>query len=251
MKETIKNKIEELLSKEYHCRPEEFNQKETIFSIKPQTEKPYLKILAYKNCIVVCTSKNLHTEVQDLLKNKSRDEIFECPYVYGQTIHYVPGFDNIPSLSVPLEYQYELLFQEDILSYHGLTGFENSLAFDENGFTSTKAVCIAKHHQKIIGIAGASESAVSNVWEIGVDVTEAYRNAGLGTALVSRLTEELCMRHIVPFYSASVTNLGSQMVASRCGYLPSWVDTFGTMLDGSSVYNYDRLLKTYQKIKKI
>lgn len=48
---------------------------------------------------------------------------------------------------------------------------------------------------------------------------------------------ELTSRKILPFYSASVTNLGSQMVASRCGYIPAWGDTFGTMLDGSSVYN--------------
>ena len=51
------------------------------------------------------------------------------------------------------------------------------------------------------------------------------------------LTKELLARDIIPFYSASVTNIGSQMVASRCGYIPLWVDTFGTILDGSSVYN--------------
>jgi len=27
------------------------------------------------------------------------------------------------------------------------------------------------------------------------------------------------------------------MVANRCDYIPFWVDTFGTILDGSSVYN--------------
>lgn len=27
------------------------------------------------------------------------------------------------------------------------------------------------------------------------------------------------------------------MVASRCGYIPCWIDTYGTTLDGSSVYN--------------
>ena len=51
------------------------------------------------------------------------------------------------------------------------------------------------------------------------------------------LTKELLARNIIPFYSASITNIGSQMVASRCDYIPFWVDTFGTILDGSSVYN--------------
>lgn len=60
---------------------------------------------------------------------------------------------------------------------------------------------------------------------------------GQATALVRQMTEELLARGIVPFYSASVTNIGSQMVAARCGYIPAWVDTFGTTLDGSSVYH--------------
>lgn len=54
--------------------------------------------------------------------------------------------------------------------------------------------------------------------------------------LVKKLTDVLLAKNIVPFYSASVTNIGSQMVASRCGYIPVWVDTFGTIFDGTSVY---------------
>ena len=66
---------------------------------------------------------------------------------------------------------------------------------------------------------------------------EEYRNARLGTYLVKGLTKELLTRNIIPFYSDFITNIGSQMVASRCDYIPLWVDTFGTILDGSSVYN--------------
>ena len=100
-----------------------------------------------------------------------------------------------------------------------------------------KAVCIAKDKGKVIGVAGASCSSVNGMWEVGVDVMEGYRHARLGTYLVNRLTKELTVKNIVPFYSAAVTNIGSQMVAARCGYIPAWVDTFGTTLDGSSVYD--------------
>ena len=131
----------------------------------------------------------------------------------------------------------EYLFGGDILSLTGLTGFENSLAFDENGSTSTKGVHIAKDNNKIIGVADAAESSTDSVWEIGIDVMEEDRNARLGTHLVRGLTKELLARNIISFYSTSITNIGSQMVASRCGDIPLWVDTFGTILDGSSVYN--------------
>lgn len=130
----------------------------------------------------------------------------------------------------------EFLFEKEVLSLAGLTGFENAVAFEADSTTPTKAACVAEHNGKIIGAAGAAESSVDSVWEMGVDVREEYRNAGLGTFLVDRLARELLERQIIPFYSASVTNIGSQMVAYRCGYCPMWVDTFGTVLDGSSVY---------------
>ena len=98
-------------------------------------------------------------------------------------------------------------------------------------------VYIAKYCNEIIGVAGASKSPVNGVWEIGVDVIEKYRNAKIATNLVSKLTKQLLLQNIVPFYSASVTNIASQMVANRCAYVPMWVDTFGTILDGSSVYH--------------
>lgn len=237
MKAIIKSKIEELLSKEFYCSLDELNGKSTVYSVNFNAKQPYIKILAYRNCVVVCTSEDLYYKVRELLQNKNRDEIFELPLVYGQTIHYVPNDNYINDVSVSLNYECEYLFDRDILSLVGLTGFENSLAFDENGSTSTKAVCIAKEKNKIIGAAGAAESSVNGVWEIGVDVMEEYRNARLGTYLVRGLTKELLARNVIPFYSASVTNIGSQMVASRCDYIPFWVDTFGTILDGSSVYN--------------
>ncbi|MBP3460056.1 MAG: GNAT family N-acetyltransferase [Lachnospiraceae bacterium] len=237
MKAIIKRKIEELLSKEFYCSSEELNGKSTVYSVNFNAKQPYIKILTYRNCVVVCTSEDLHYKVRELLQSKNRDEIFEFPLVYGQTIHYVPNDNYTENVLLSLNYECEYLFDRDILSLAGLTGFENSLAFDENGSTSTKAVYIARDNNKIIGVAGAAGSSTDGVWEIGIDVMEEYRNARLRTYLVRGLTRELLARNIIPFYSASVTNIGSQMVASRCGYIPFWVDTFGTILDGSLVYN--------------
>ena len=237
MKAIIRSKIEKLFSKEFYCSADELNGKSVVYSVNINAKKPYIKILAYRNCVVICTSEDLYYKVRELVQSKNRDEIFELPLVYGQTIHYVPNDNYTQDASVSLNFECEYLFDRDILSLTGLTGFENSIAFDENDSTSTKAVYIAKDKNRIIGVAGAAESSVNDIWEIGVDVMEEYRNARLGTYLVRGLTKELLARNIIPFYSASVTNIGSQMVASRCDYIPFWIDTFGTILDGSSVYN--------------
>lgn len=240
MRKMYKERVEELLSTEYWCTKEELNGKETTYSVNKGMVKPYIKIMAYRNCVVVCTSENIQSEVKQLLREKSRDEIFEMPYVFGQTIHYVPdgtNTENFPTLS---DYHWEFLFGEDIYSLKGLTGFENSLAFDEEGMTPTKAVCVFKDKDRIIGVSGAVETLVHGLWEIGIDVTEKYRGTGIGTDLVKKLTGKLLEQDIIPFYSASVTNIGSQMVASRCGYIPVWVDTFGTVFDEN--YTYKRLV---------
>lgn len=236
MKEIIKDKVEELLAKEYYCSPKELNADGIVFSVNTIKTKPYIKIMTYRNSVVICTSKDIFTQVQSLLYGKTRDEIFELPFVYGQTIHYVPDNDYKDNKAIFLDYEFQILFDKDILVLKGLKGFENSLVFDDEGSTSTKAVCIARNRKQIIGISGAALSSVNGLWEIGVDVFHEYRNTGIATYLVKSLTQELLARNTVPFYSASVTNIGSQMVASRCGYIPAWVDTFGTVLDESDVY---------------
>lgn len=234
-RERIQSKVEQLLSAQYHCGLPELRGKGTFFSACPDGEKPHLQILAYRNSVVVCASESLYPGIKQLLQGKSRDEIFELPFVYGQTIHFVPDREILEERRSG--YALECRFDQALQALAGLQGFENSLAFDDRGWTNTRAAVIAKDRDRIVAVAGAAESSVDGLWEAGVDVAESYRNAGLATLLVSRLTNELLARKVVPYYSASVTNLGSQMVASRCGYVPMWVDTFGTTLDGSSAYD--------------
>lgn len=197
MREMIRNKVEEYLAREYWCSPSRLRAGGTVYTVHGAADRPYIKIMAYRDTVVVCTSQDLAGRVRDLVENKSRDEIF---------------------------------------SLRGLQGFDNSLAFDDRGHTPTKAACIARNGDMITGVSGAAPASPEGLWEVGVDVLPEYRNSGMGTYLVTKLTGELLKRDVVPFYSASVTNIGSQMVAARCGYIPAWVDTYGTVLDGSSPY---------------
>lgn len=251
MDEYIKNKVEKYLTGEYHCTSDDLNASGTVFTIHTFVPQPYIKIMAYRNAVVVCTSQNISSKIKDMLRGKTRDEIFETPLVYGQTIHYIPDPAYAYQLRKRPGYDFEMLFDEQILSLRGLKGFENSLEFDEHGKTPTKAVYAAVENKKVVGVAGVAPTAVPDMWEVGVDVLPEYRNQGIATSLVISLTKELLDRNIVPFYSASITNIGSQLVAARSGYLPAWVDTYGTVLDGSSVYSemLDNLTATFLRNK--
>ena len=80
---------------------------------------------------------------------------------------------------------------------------------------------------EIVALAGASfvDDALR---EVGIDVKKEYRGKKLASLLVHNLTVAILEQNKIPFYSASVTNIASQAVAIRSGYMPLWTDTFGT-----------------------
>ncbi|OPJ60257.1 GNAT family N-acetyltransferase [Clostridium chromiireducens] len=228
--------IKKYLAEQFFSNLSVLEEDSTTFTINSLSKSPYIKIMAFNKCVIINTSKSIHSKVKSALSNKSRDEIFEFPFIYGQTIHYIPDVKKIQKVELLEEYTYELLQGNDIYKLRGIEGFDNSIVFDCNGNTSTKIVFLAKKDDEIVGLAGAGEET-EKLWEIGVDVKSEYRKGGLGTKLVSNLTLDIIKQGIVPFYSASITNLGSQMVANRSGYIPYWIDTYGNILDGSSPYN--------------
>jgi len=240
------NTIYEYLAQLMECEVADFTREETTFSVR-NIEEPFLKIMICGNSIVVTASPNLYSKAVSLLENKSRDELFECPLVYGQTIHYIPDLSSIFDPALPNGFTYSLFQGEDINNLSDITGFDNSLVFDSEGNTSTQIVFVAKKGEDVIGIAGAGV-VTDTMWEVGIDVKEEYRNGGLGSKLVKKLTLEILKKGIVPFYSASVTNVGSQMVASRVGYIPCWVDTFGNIFDEYYAYDIEAVIGNLKEI---
>ncbi|MBK1812020.1 GNAT family N-acetyltransferase [Clostridium sp. YIM B02505] len=228
--------IKTYLAEQFFCKVAELEKEQNFFTINSRSELPYIKIMTYNKCVVICTSEALHLKVKEALTDKNRDEIFEFPFIYGQTIHFIPDVKKVQRLPLPKDYSYELLKGSDIQKLKYIKGFDNSLSFDDNAHTRADIIFLAKKDNEIIGVAGAS-AETNSLWEVGVDVKPEYRRGGIGAALVANLTVDIMELGVVPFYSASVTNIGSQIVASRSGYMPGWVDTYGNTLDGSSVYN--------------
>ena len=59
--------------------------------------------------VVVSASPELLPRVEPLLTGKSRDEAFEFPLVYGQSLYYLPDLGRFHPLPLPEGYQYRLL----------------------------------------------------------------------------------------------------------------------------------------------
>lgn len=161
-----------------------------------------------------------------MLVGKNRDELYESDLIFGQTIHYIPDIKNIQKQPFPSTYTFFMYEGNELMELKDVIGFDNSLVFDENGHTDTDIVLCARQGETIFAIASAS-NVTDTIMEIGVDVKKEYREKGLASLLVKNLTTVLLEKEKVPFYSASVTNLASQAVAIRSGYMPFWTDTYG------------------------
>lgn len=217
------------------CTADDLIKEGTVFVPNMTAAAPFLEVATMGKAVIVSASPELLPGAKKLLQGKNRDEIFECPFVYGQSIYYLPDLREIKRLPLPYGYDYRLLQGREVYELRGITGFENSLAFDENGQIPTRIVFYAVKDGKIAGLAGASFES-EKMWEVGVDVKPAFRQGGLAAALVSHLTMTILEQGVIPFYCASVTNIGSQAVAHRSGFIPAWVSSYRTILDGSSAY---------------
>lgn len=237
----VLNTVKKYLSKQLNCTEDDFQKDGIIFVDNDNRDYPFLEICTMGKAVIVSTSKTLLPKVQTLLNGKSRDEIFECPFIYGQSIYYIPDFKLLKSLPLNNKYNYELLQGKEIQKLKGLTGFDNSLVFDQNGNTSTSIVFYAMKGSEIVALASASNES-EELWELGVDVKPEYRKYGLATVLINNLALSILEQGIVPFYCASTTNIGSQAVAHRSGFIPCWVSTYRNILDGSS--SYDNLINS-------
>lgn len=86
-------------------------------------------------------------------------------------------------------------------------------------------------------MAGASKT-YEKLWQIGIDVLPNYRNLGLASYLVNKLTFEILERGEVPSYDIIVSNLASQRVAQQSRYAPVRVSDWQCNFEGfeSSLY---------------
>lgn len=228
-------RVRQYVAGQLGCGTGILSQEGTFFVANEREEAPFIKLVAMGRGVVVSASPELLPMVREWTHGKSRDEAFELPLVFGQTIHFVPDGKAFGQKPLPGGYTYELLEGEGIKRLAGLAGFPNSLVFDQAGGTGTGMVFFAMRDGDVAGLAGAGQEA-EGLWEMGVDVRPAHRNNGLASALVSRLAGEILGKGGVPFYSASVTNLGSQSVAHRCGLMPCWVSTYSNILREGYAY---------------
>ena len=172
--------------------------------------------------------------VKEKLTGKNVYEIFEFPYVYGQSIYFIPDLTRLEKQEELPNYEFKL-FDGNTEQIELSSSFENAITFDENGNCISNIVYCAYCNGKIIGVVGA-DKRTDDIWKVGIEVLPEFRKDGLATILTKNLTMKILEKGIVPIWCASSTNIGSQAVANRSSYIPLWVESFGDIYDDNYVY---------------
>jgi len=187
----------------------------------PRKER-YFEIVSMGQSIVVSATPERLSIAREQMQGKDRDAIFSLPFIRGLYLHYLPDLRAMRAVLPPEGFQFSVAEQEDMASLLNSGEFGNAIIYNPNHPYQTGLAVVARVGGAPVAVAGASKTC-ARMWQIGVDVSPAYRGFGLATYLISDLTLRILERDDVPSYDAIASNLASQRVAHRVGYSVAWV----------------------------
>lgn len=231
------------LAADMNCDPQDFLRDGTVFcEAAPgrgiwldERQTPHLRAATMGKGVVVCADSQLLNKVRSILYGKERDDLFSAPFFLGHSIYYIPDGGRLEELPCPDGFSLGMREAGEIPSLYTFPGFDHAIWYDVRHPRPDALVVYATHGGQIAGMAGASADCES-MWQIGIDVLPHYRGLGLASCLVSRLAAMILKRGIVPFYSTGSSNISSQAVACRSGFIPAWMCNYRHTLDGMSPF---------------
>ncbi len=234
----------EQLACDYCCAAEDFLRSENKVTLARvsqgqrtfRQEADFFKAATTGCCTVASAASEMLEFTSELLSKCSGAEIFEQKKIWVinrklAEFNKAIGINSIFYLpATPYKYVrkngFRLKFYEekDIADeLYPLKGFGNALMYQSCGQRRDVLAVCAFNGRHIVGMAGASSDS-PRFWQIGVDVAPDYRGMGIGSELVSALTQAVFMRGAVPYYSTWSGNIASQNTARKAGYYPAWAE---------------------------
>lgn len=199
-------------------------------------QTPYLEIATMGKGIVVSADADHLERIKPVIMNKFRDDLFFAPFIFGHSLYYIPDCNMLKKQPFPCQFSFHIKEDKEIHKLYEFPGFINAIQYNKDSDHPDILVLYAMKGNEIIGMAGASVDS-KIMWQIGIDVLPQFRNKGIASCLVSNLAVMIIERGIVPYYGTASSNISSQAVAYRSGFMPAWMCTYKNTFDGKSPYN--------------
>ena len=236
------------LSLDDNCTPEDLRAKENRITVPALKEgrrsyspgMPFLQMVTLGGNTVMMADERLHGFLRHMIGDTEGHRLFEIGslmklneelnkygYRMNPTHHmFLPARRTEPTGCLQVKW----FFDDEIRPFYGDPRFPNAIAYPEPcPVRPDRIVVAAVEGEKILGMAGCSEDAPH--WQqIGIDVLPEYRSRGIGTYLVTLLTNRIMEMGDVPFYGTAAANIQSQNIAYNSGFRPAWVETEAEVL---------------------
>ena len=202
-------------------------------------EMPFFSMACTGNSVVVMADERLHDFIRELAGEVSDlHRLFELPamekingklkeygYALWGTGHMCLPGRAFPEFPIAPEFTLKWFETKETLSaFYPNEKFRMALGKAYNPDRPDVIALAAMDGDRIAAVAGASADT-ADLWQVGIDVVEEYRGKGLGTALVAALCKRIEDMGKIPFYGTAAANVHSQIIAAKCGFYPTWVET--------------------------
>ena len=201
--------------------------------------RPHLSLTTFGVGVVVTVSDEWVQWIRRLVRVLSRDDIFatQClsriqrhvqrsrqPFA-GPQHRYVCAQELWREVQPPMAVEIECVQPGPAMDALYDLPFEHALGDRGNTERPDMVGVTARKDGEVVALAAASADH-EQMWQIGVDVQPSYQGAGIGAAIVSQCTRAVLRAGRVPYYSTHLSNLRSQSVAIRCGFVSAWTEAY-------------------------
>ncbi len=111
--------------------------------------------------------------------------------------------------------------KNELKVFEGNKHFSEALLFYENA--PDMIAVTAQKDGEIVAMAAANADR-PDMWQMGINVIDGYREHGIASALVLTLKNKIINMNILPYYSTAVSHIISQKVAIRAGFVPAFTE---------------------------
>lgn len=222
------------------CQPEDFLKQENVVVISKPNAKArrylqlpfFCQLVTYGNNIVASCDETIKQEVQSYINQYPTHQAFETPnllklnqvlnrqqmQVHFMAEYFLPDLNALKA--IPCQYETRILHQNDFKDLYK-PQWSNALCEDRKHLDILGVG--AYDDGVLIGLAACSMDG-EDMWQIGIDVLEAYRHQGIASSLTSLLALEILKHNKVPFYCCAWANVASARNAIKAGFRPSWME---------------------------
>lgn len=243
-REEQKRLVEEQFAIDYNCSVEDFQNKETLVTVRKAQEEArkfeeesFLSILSYNGKLIINAAEEILPWCEEVLKHHiSAEWGFEAGSLISiekKLNEFGYGIDQAHIFFLPKNEAKETSINMKWLSSEDIKALEEDERIDEaflfeDYIEDILGVEVLSENDEMVAVAGATANS-NRMWELGVNSFD--EGKGYGQAALSALVKEVQKRGKVPYTGTALSHTASQNISLRAGLVPAFCELRSVKID--------------------